>query len=153
MDVCTNEELIIFLVQDYEKYCIELSVCGDEITVTISNYLKLCLDYKVYTEGTSKGDSISIEILLSDWLPIWKTCRKTSFVNLFMTNIEIMYNKISYADLEGIIMNQMIRQKENGGMITIDEACEILNDQLKKMASSIKIDTLLHKSLFISLMK
>ena len=46
MDVCSNEESIVFLAQDYEKFCIELSVCGDEITQTISHYLNLCLDYK-----------------------------------------------------------------------------------------------------------
>ena len=43
-DVCTSEETVIFLVQDYEKYCTQLSVCGDEITVTISNFMNLCLD-------------------------------------------------------------------------------------------------------------
>ena len=64
-----------------------------------------------------------------------------------------MYNEMYCADLEGMRMSKMIHQKENGGMITIDEECEILNDQLKKMTLSVKIDTLLHKYLFISLMK
>ena len=97
--------------------------------MTISNYLNLCLDYKMCTESTSKGDSISMEILLNNWLPIWKTCRKTNYVNLSMTNMEIMYNEMSCADLEEVRMNRMIRQKENRGMIAIDEACEMLNDQ------------------------
>ena len=44
MDVCTNNDARMFLVQDYESYCIELSVCGAEITETIENYMHLCLD-------------------------------------------------------------------------------------------------------------
>ena len=35
VDVCTNKDTIILLVQYYENYCIKLSVCGDEITGTI----------------------------------------------------------------------------------------------------------------------
>ena len=73
-----------------------------------------------------------MEILLKEWLPIWKTCRKTNYLNLCMTNMEILYNEMSCADLEAMRINRMMRQKENGGMIAMDEACEILNDQLKK---------------------
>lgn len=69
-DVCTNEETIKNLVKDYVKYCIELLVCGDEITETMSNYLSMHFDYKMCTKGTSKGYSISMEISLNDWLPI-----------------------------------------------------------------------------------
>ena len=94
-----------------------------------------------------------MEHILNEWLPIWKTCRKTNYVNLTMTNMEILYSEISSIDLEYMRLNRIMRQKENGGMIAIDECCEVLNDHLKKMTSFVKIDSLVNKSLFISLMK
>ena len=67
--------------------------------------------------------------------------------------MEILYHEMSCTDLEAMRMNRMMRQKENGSMIAIDESCKILNDQLKKMKASVRLDTLLHESLFVSLMK
>mmetsp|Transcript_30981 Transcript_30981/g.29809 ORF Transcript_30981/g.29809 Transcript_30981/m.29809 type:complete len:100 (-) Transcript_30981:85-384(-) len=70
-----------------------------------------------------------------------------------MTNMEILYSEMSPFDLECMRLNRMMRQKENGGMIAIDECCEVLNDHLKKMTSSVKLDSLVNKSLFVSLTK
>ena len=131
-DACTKEDILIVLIQDYINYCSELRSCGDEITRTVANFMTLCSDYKMYTDGTKAGDSISMEIILNEWLPIWKTCRKTNYLNLCMTNMEILYSEMSCADLEGMRINRMMRQNANSGMIAMDEACEILNDQLKK---------------------
>ena len=70
-----------------------------------------------------------------------------------MTNIEILYSKISTADLEGMRINRMMRQKKNEGMVAITERCEVLNDHLKKMTSSVKLDLLVNNSLFVSMIK
>ena len=59
-----------------------------------------------------------------------KICRKTNYVNLSMTNMEILYSEMYTADLEAMKINIIMRQKENGGMIAIGECCEILNDHL-----------------------
>ena len=59
-----------------------------------------------------------------------KICRKTNYVNLSMTNMEILYSEMYTADLEAMKINIIMRQKENGGMITIEECYEILNDHL-----------------------
>lgn len=110
--------------------------------------MKLCLDLKMYTECASKGETIAMEILLDNWLPIWKTCQETNYVNLPMTNMETLYHDMACAGLEIMRINIMMHQIENGGMIAIDKACEILNDQLK-INASVNVDTLLHKSLFV----
>ena len=94
-----------------------------------------------------------MEHILNGWLPIWKTCRKTNYVNLTMTNMYILYNKVLTVDLEGVMINRMMRQKENGGMIGIAKCCDVLNAHLKKMTSSVKLDSLVNKFLFVSLMK
>ena len=120
MNICIDSNVIVFLVQDYEIFCRELAVCGDEITETIMSYMFLCNEYTIYTTSTKEGDSISMEHILNNWLLIWKTCRKTNYVNLAMTNMEILYSELSTIDLEAMMINIMMRQKDKGGMIAIN---------------------------------
>ena len=46
----------------------------------------------------------------------------------------------------------MMKHNIVGGMLVMDECCEILNDQLKRMSKSAYLQSLVNKSLFISLM-
>ena len=47
-------------------------------------------------------------------------------------------------------INRCVQLKENHNKVAIDESCEILNDHLKKMSSSSNLDSLVNKSLYIS---
>ena len=91
-ECCSDEEQIIFLIQDYESFCNDLEFSGDEITMTICNFMKAANDFSLYQDGIKEGDSISMEVLLNEWLPVWKSCRKTNYVNLTMVNMEILYS-------------------------------------------------------------
>lgn len=44
VDIWNNDSVIILLTQKYERFCNELSVCGNEITETIMNFRSLCTD-------------------------------------------------------------------------------------------------------------
>ena len=48
IDICTGEDAIIFLVQEYKLLCRELLVCRDDITDTIVNFMALCNRYSMY---------------------------------------------------------------------------------------------------------
>ena len=93
-----------------------------------------------------------MEVLLNEWLPIWKPCRKTNYVNLTMTNMDILYNEMDPYDLKVTRINGLIRHTKYDGMMEIDEYCEILNDYLTKRSLYIYLEKLDNTSLFISLM-
>ena len=57
----TNQEVIIMLVSDYDKYCEELSGSNDKIARTIANLIFTANEYSLYTNNTATGDSITIE--------------------------------------------------------------------------------------------
>ena len=52
MDICTDSDVIVFLVQAYEIFYRDLAVYRDEITQAIINYISLCNDYNMYTNST-----------------------------------------------------------------------------------------------------
>ena len=68
-----------------------------------------------------------------------------------MTNVEILYGKFFPVDLEAIRINRCVRRTKDRDMMKMDECCEILNYYLKKMSSSANMNSLVSKSLFISL--
>ena len=57
-------------------------------------------DFDLYNDTIKEGDSIAMEILLNEWLPLWKACKKHNYVNLTMVNMEISYHEMSPYDLE-----------------------------------------------------
>ena len=57
---------------------------------------------------------------------------------------------MSPIDLEGMRINTCVQLKENNSKVAMDDSCEILNDHLKRMSSSDNLDSLVNKSLFIS---
>ena len=120
---------------------------------TIANYMSLMKDMVMYTESIACGDSICMEEILNKWLPLWKAAGKPHYCNLTMTNMEILYGEMSAADLEAMCINRCVRRTKDRDMMAMDECCEILNDYLKKMSASATVDSLVSKSLFISLMR
>ena len=139
------------MISDYQEFCKDLLCSSDEIVRAIANFMVVASDYSLNVDSTSAGDSISLECLLNDWLPIWKAGGKTNYTELSCTNMEIMYNEMTPCDLEGMRLNRFIQLNENHSKVAIDESCEILNDHLKRMSKSIDIDSLVNKSLFVSL--
>ena len=91
VDCLSDEDQVIFLIQDYESFFNELELSGDEITFTICNFMKTANDFSLYKDGIKEGDYISMEVLFNEWLTVWKSCRKTNYVNLTMVNMEILY--------------------------------------------------------------
>lgn len=80
----------------------------------------------------------------------WKAGGKSNYRELSIANMERLYNKTSPVDLEGMRINRCVQLKENNNKAAINESCEILNDHLKIMFSSDNLDSLVNKSLFIS---
>ena len=52
--------------------------------------MKLISDMVEYTDSTVCGDSICMEVILNEWLPIWKVGGKPNYTNLTMTNMDIL---------------------------------------------------------------
>lgn len=132
-----NQDFIILMISDYEDFC--------------TNFMVAANDYSLNVYSTSAGDSIAVECLLNNRLPIWKAGGKKNYTELLLTNIEIMYDEISPCDLEEMRLNRSIQLKENHGKVAMDKSCEILNDHLILMSKSIDVDSLVNKSLFVSL--
>ena len=81
---------------------------------------------------------------------MWKADGKYNYTELFMANMEMLYTEMSPIDLYGMRINGCVQLKENHNKVAIDESCEILNDHLKIMSSSSNLDSLVNKSLYIS---
>ena len=150
-NIFTNKEVIIMMVSDYELFCSDLSCSSDEVVRTVANFMLAANDYSLNVNITTAGESIVVECLLNEWLPIWKAGGKTNYTELSFTNMEIMYDEMSPSDLEGMRLNRFIQLKENHGKVAIDESCEILNAHLKRISKSVDIDSLVNKSFFVSL--
>ena len=153
IDKFSNANVILMLAADYEKFCGELQLSGDEIVVTVANYMSLMSDFVSYKDSISCGDSICMEVILNEWLPIWKAGGKPNYTNLTMTNMEILYDEMSPTDLEAMRINRCVRRTKERNMMAMDECCEILNDYLKKMSSSANLGSFVSKSLYVSLMR
>ena len=92
--------------------------------------MKLLHDFVRFINETKCGDSIVMENIFNDWLPIWKAGGKLNYTNLTMTNTGIFYNKMTPVDLEDIRINRCVKQNKGHSMMAIDKSCEILNDYL-----------------------
>ena len=86
----------------------------------------------LHIDSMKDGDYIYIEVLLNEWLPIWKAYRKTNYTNIKMTNVEIFYNAMTHYDLQEMCVNRLMRHTKDGIVMVINKCCEILNDYLKK---------------------
>lgn len=67
-----------------------------------------------------------------------------------MAGMEILYSEMSQIDLEDKRINRCVQLKENNGKVAMDESYEILNAHHKRMFSSDNLDSIINKSLFIS---
>ena len=152
-EVYDHSDVVLILSRDYELFCNELLLSNDGVVRTIANYMRLVDDMVLYTDSIACGDSISMEVILNKWLPLWKAGGKPHYTNLTMTNMEILYNEMSPTDLEGMRINRCVRRTKDRNMMAMDECCEILNDYLKKMSNSENLNNLVSKSLFVSLMR
>ena len=59
------------LTKYYELFCKGLLNSTDEIEVALSNYMSLTNNIVKYIDNILCGDSISMEVLLNKWLPLW----------------------------------------------------------------------------------
>lgn len=117
----SNANVILMLAADYEKFYSELLSSQVEMVLTVSKYMSLMGDYVTYTDSISCGDSICMEVILNEWLPIWKASGKPNYTNLTMTNMEILYDEMSASDLEAMRINRCIRRTHKRNMMTMDE--------------------------------
>ena len=114
--------------------------------------MKTTHNFSLYTDIIKEGDLISIEVLLNKWLPIWKECWKTN-VNHTTVNMEILYGEMSPYELESMMINRMVNHTVGGGIMAVEECCDLLNDHLKRISRSTNLQYLVNKSLFILLMR
>ena len=53
---CTEHEQTSFLIHDYDVYCNSLAKLGNELTVTISNFMTTASNYSLYDDSTKDRD-------------------------------------------------------------------------------------------------
>ena len=108
------------LAVDYEMFYKKLLQPGDKIIVTIANGMSLMSDFMSCTESPSCGDSIYMEVVLNECLPIWKVGSKPNYTNLTMTNMEILYDEMSPTDLESMRVNRCVRRIYERNMMAMN---------------------------------
>ena len=67
-----HDTVILMLASDYEIFCVELLNSNDQVVLIIAKFMKLMNDFTGFISGTKCGDSIVMENILNEWLPIWK---------------------------------------------------------------------------------
>eukprot|EP00978_Attheya_sp_CCMP212_P047655 scaffold422945_cov106-Attheya_sp.AAC.1 len=72
----SNVNFLLLLSWNYEIYCESLSTSSDEICKFVSQFMSLAEDYFLFIDSVRAGDSVTLERVFLDWLPLWKAAGK-----------------------------------------------------------------------------
>ena len=83
----------------------KLETSTDEVLLMNISFAKLVTQYKMFKEAVTLGDSIVVEKIYNDYLPIFVCLGKHNYYNIMLDQTEEYYNRIPYKIL------QFIREK------------------------------------------
>ena len=127
------QELLLLLVCNYEEYRKNQINSSNELVQKISNYMKLCKEFQLLESSIREGNSIGIESIMCELLPVWKAAHKVKYVDLTAANSEMLYQKMDHYTLEMMRLNRCARLSRGKGMVGMDNVCEQLNNHTKEI--------------------
>eukprot|EP00978_Attheya_sp_CCMP212_P033589 scaffold136408_cov40-Attheya_sp.AAC.1 len=62
--------------------------------------MSLAEDYFLFIDSVRAGNSVTLERVFLDWLPLWKAAGKHKYVELTLTICDIFYSELNQDELE-----------------------------------------------------
>ena len=128
-----DEELAIFLAKGYRAY-LERQVreSKDWLHRYVCNYLLIVRKYSTFLEAEQRGDALTMESVVVEFLPVFYITKKSNSFNTQLRLIELYYNRMPISILQQIRLNRTKRQKEGSGpsMVPKESALDQIMERL-----------------------
>ena len=108
------QKLAVDLALSFDKVLDnKLETSTDEVLRVNINFVRLVSQYKIFKEAVTVGDSIMVEKIYNDYLPVFVYLGKHTYYNIILDQTEEYYQRIPYSILQ-LIRKQRFQKLYNG---------------------------------------
>ena len=133
--------LAVDMVMSFEKYLDnKMLTSTDEVLLLNISFVKLVTQYKMFSEAVTIGDSITVEKIYNDYLPVFVYLGKHNYYNILLDQTEEYYGRIPYQVLQLIRENRFQklydgtnRKQTSMSHWAIDALMELMNKNVKEL--------------------
>ena len=141
-------KLALKLVLSFNEFLDKkIETSTDEVLIVNINFVRLVSQYKLFKEAVTEGDSITVEKIYNDYLPIFVYLGKHNYYNILLDQTEEYYDRIPYRILQLVRQNRFQKlydgtDRKNTSMShwAIDALMELMNKNVKELDFSNKIE-------------
>ena len=135
------QKLAVNLVLSFDKFLdTKLDTSTDEVLKVNINFVRLVSQYKMFKEAVTVGDSIMVEKIYNEYLPVFVYLGKHTYYNIILDQTEEYYQRIPYSILQLIrknrfqkLYNGTDRKKTSMSHWALDALMELMNKNVKEM--------------------
>ena len=135
------QKLAVDLALSFDKFLdSKLETSTDEVLRVNINFVRLVSQYKMFKEAVTVGDSIMVEKIYNDYLPVFVYLGKHTYYNIILDQTEEYYQRIPYRVLQQIrknrfqkLYNGTDRKQSSMSHWALDALMELMNKNVKEM--------------------
>ena len=104
-----GREVAILIATQYHQWLLyKQQNSDDEVFRMCINFVLLVNTYREFRIALNTGDSVMIECLYNDFLPIFYLTRKKHYIEIVLSMMDTLYSKVGYKHLQLIRINRTV---------------------------------------------
>ena len=139
MNTIIPSQLALHLVVSFDKFLDEkLNTSSDKVLCMNINFVKMVSKYKLFKDAVTVYDSVTVEKMYKEYLPIFVHLGKHNYYNILLDQTEEYYNRIPYHVLQWIRENRFQKLYDGTDRFpnelshwAIDALMELMNKNVK----------------------